>query len=441
MDRAYKRLSTSDIIVSPYIANKSWEFSVKTASELSPYNIFFYEGINITKDPINWTIFPPVSTQTSNNQDSRLIYNSIEKLYYANYISGAIDGNFININGLIGSQSLISGSYWNYPQSTTKEIRYFPTRSKKGILDGNWTISKICHDIYNPGTVVCTSSFQNTDPYGELVESSLTIDGNSLIFSQSNNTLVFPQTGSGEISYNTYYASNTVNLSGFVGVSSPDIYSINFTSTNPALQGAYNSVTLSLLSPNTNNISMSIYLDGTSYYNPNYYTINVLGIPREICGSKIKPGTFKIKSMLGYGEIIDDSNGNILFYSSSFNTASIGNIIYPHGMIIFTSQSIYSKNVLENEPVLSFKNEYIIIENLIKCSVRESEFILSQNPSILLDNSGSIKSFTTSSTFSPYVTTIGLYNDSQDLLAVAKLSQPLPSSPTTDMNIIINIDR
>ena len=34
-----------------------------------------------------------------------------------------------------------------------------------------------------------------------------------------------------------------------------------------------------------------------------------------------------------------------------------------------------------------------------------------------------------------------LNNENQDLLAVGKLSQPLPSSPTTDMNILINLDR
>jgi hypothetical protein len=36
---------------------------------------------------------------------------------------------------------------------------------------------------------------------------------------------------------------------------------------------------------------------------------------------------------------------------------------------------------------------------------------------------------------------IGLYNDNKELLAVAKLSQPLPVSPTTDTTILINIDR
>jgi hypothetical protein len=48
--------------------------------------------------------------------------------------------------------------------------------------------------------------------------------------------------------------------------------------------------------------------------------------------------------------------------------------------------------------------------------------------------------FTTSSYFSPYVTTVGLYNNNYELLAVAKLSQPLPLSQVTDTTILVNLD-
>ena len=42
--------------------------------------------------------------------------------------------------------------------------------------------------------------------------------------------------------------------------------------------------------------------------------------------------------------------------------------------------------------------------------------------------------------FSPYITTVGLYNEAQELLAVGKLAQPVPTSTLTDMHIIINLD-
>jgi hypothetical protein len=36
---------------------------------------------------------------------------------------------------------------------------------------------------------------------------------------------------------------------------------------------------------------------------------------------------------------------------------------------------------------------------------------------------------------------VGLYDEAQNLLAVGKLAQPLPTSPTTDTTILINLDR
>jgi len=66
---------------------------------------------------------------------------------------------------------------------------------------------------------------------------------------------------------------------------------------------------------------------------------------------------------------------------------------------------------------------------------------MSMNPTISTDNSGSLRDFATGSIFAPYVTTVGLYNNRSELLAVAKLAQPLPTSQTTDTTILINIDR
>jgi hypothetical protein len=89
---------------------------------------------------------------------------------------------------------------------------------------------------------------------------------------------------------------------------------------------------------------------------------------------------------------------------------------------------------------LSFKNEHIIYENEVRCIVKESEFNLSYNPSLSSDESGSLYGFATSSSFNPYVTTLGLYNDNNELLAVAKFGKPLLISPDTDMTFVVKYD-
>jgi len=106
---------------------------------------------------------------------------------------------------------------------------------------------------------------------------------------------------------------------------------------------------------------------------------------------------------------------------------------------------------------MSFQNEHIIYENEVRCIVRESDYNLSYNPSLLkyggeyITQSGSVyiltgsfdstvKDFATASFFQPYVTTIGLYNDDNDLLMVAKLAKPIALSTDTDMTFIVKYD-
>lgn len=89
---------------------------------------------------------------------------------------------------------------------------------------------------------------------------------------------------------------------------------------------------------------------------------------------------------------------------------------------------------------IGFKNEHIIYENEVRCKIGENDFNVSHNPTLTSDNSGSLKPFATGSDFAPYVTTIGLYNDRNELLVVAKLAKPLPLSSTTDTTIIVKYD-
>jgi len=90
---------------------------------------------------------------------------------------------------------------------------------------------------------------------------------------------------------------------------------------------------------------------------------------------------------------------------------------------------------------LSFKNKYTVYENEIICTVGENEFNMTQNPTITTDDSGSLRDFATGSIFKPYITTVGLYNDNNELLLVGKFAQPLPMSDVTDTTFVIRYDQ
>ena len=111
---------------------------------------------------------------------------------------------------------------------------------------------------------------------------------------------------------------------------------------------------------------------------------------------------------------------------------------------------------------ISFKNEHIIYENEVRCLVEESDFNLSYNPTLLASGSqyiitsgsqasgsvytltgsidSTIKDFATGSTFYTYATTLGLYNDNDELLAVAKFGKPIMMSPDTDITFVVKYD-
>jgi hypothetical protein len=91
---------------------------------------------------------------------------------------------------------------------------------------------------------------------------------------------------------------------------------------------------------------------------------------------------------------------------------------------------------------VSFKNEHTIYEHEVRCLVKESDYNLSYNPTLVNGNydSGSLKDFATGSNFYTYATAIGLYNDNNELLAVAKLGKPIMMSPDTDMTFVVKHD-
>ena len=94
-----------------------------------------------------------------------------------------------------------------------------------------------------------------------------------------------------------------------------------------------------------------------------------------------------------------------------------------------------------SDVVCSFSSSYTLYETQYKCTIGADEYNYSNNPSIISGSEGQLYDFATGSFFAPYVTTVGLYDGSYNLLAVGKLAKPLPTSRTTDTTILINFDK
>ena len=90
---------------------------------------------------------------------------------------------------------------------------------------------------------------------------------------------------------------------------------------------------------------------------------------------------------------------------------------------------------------MSFKNTHTIIEQEYSCHIKEREFGFTMNPTLIDDKKlSTIRTFATGSEWSPYITTIGLYDSQARLLAVGKLSRPIAKSNHYDTTFVVSFD-
>ena len=134
--------------------------------------------------------------------------------------------------------------------------------------------------------------------------------------------------------------------------------------------------------------------------------------------------------------------------SESINASPyIGNIFYRNSFATITHpkyHTILSSSAVEgNLKQLKFKGTHLIYEHEYQCTVNENEYNNTYNITSRKEKSNTsneIANFATGSNFKPFVTTIGLYNENNELLVVGKLGQPIRMSDETDTTFIVRWD-
>jgi hypothetical protein len=384
---AYKQFTTKDIVITPFSANKGFSFT-GNAMTASNVGIEVYFG---TQPPAN-----------------KLIFETTQNTYWAP-IAGTDSGsqNFTGFVNKLNTNSVYSSVIQLYYSN------YFGSQS---------------------GSLVATSSLL----YG--------LEG------PQNNTFT---------SYNNINigisGSNNISIGAIKSPQYDNYLSSTITQTRTALLGEDSSLGLS---------------------NSNF--ISLISIPSKLWGNNIEPQSINLEWNPAGGattySVYDDGNGN-LFYSSIspvINDQYCGNVIYEHGNIILTPISASAGNPFSSlsSPLASvgkevllgqngyngtdnlqyltvgFSSSVTLYEHQYKCVVRENEFGYSLNPSLLTgSNSNSLpgtnvnyKDFATGSYFSPYITTVGLYDNDQNLLAIGKLSSPTKVPMNADLEIQVAFD-
>ena len=131
------------------------------------------------------------------------------------------------------------------------------------------------------------------------------------------------------------------------------------------------------------------------------------------------------------GVIILDASGSLTPYisASALGTSSISN----NHKKLFTSISSGSS------PNFQLQSQEVVSSRYFFTRIKNSEFNYTTNPSII-DNNGNLLYSTLINNPQTYITTVGMYNDNNELLAVAKLSKPLVKDFTKEALIRVKLD-
>jgi hypothetical protein len=207
--------------------------------------------------------------------------------------------------------------------------------------------------------------------------------------------------------------------------------------------------------------------------------IYVININRERYKQALQPGTLNLSLKSGSAEIklTDDSNttsltrfigeNRVLYvisgssgnaYTSSAATTYYGMVLPDMGIIILDASGSLTPYIQAANLGLTRQDNHAKLFNSISASgnfqlqsaevvssryfftrIKNSEFNYTTNPSII-DNNGNLLFTTLINNPQTYITTVGMYSDNNELLAVAKLSKPLVKDFTKEALIRIKLD-
>jgi hypothetical protein len=91
-------------------------------------------------------------------------------------------------------------------------------------------------------------------------------------------------------------------------------------------------------------------------------------------------------------------------------------------------------NIFELNSQENISSDYVFVRT------RNTEFNYSENPSFISGSTGEVIYNYFINNPQTYITTVGMYNDSNELLAVAKLSKPLNKDFTKEALIRVKLD-
>jgi len=124
----------------------------------------------------------------------------------------------------------------------------------------------------------------------------------------------------------------------------------------------------------------------------------------------------------------------------AFQTNKVGNVFYEDGIIVYSplQNELISGSYRVKDTSFSYKSSLDIQQQKYYINIPMEKYNTSTNASLY--DGITLRSFATGSDFTPYITSIGLYDSKYNLVAVAKLGSPIAKRNDINLNIEIKFD-
>jgi len=139
----------------------------------------------------------------------------------------------------------------------------------------------------------------------------------------------------------------------------------------------------------------------------------------------------------GDGGIINTSKGTVTF--SPTNASDTG-----FNTITASTNDVMADNLRNRLYNLQFNNTTELNSTIYFCRANNTEFNYSSNPTYLSSSGGPseivVKDGMADNDPHSYITSVGLYSPDNELLAVAKVSEPLKKNPSNELTLRVRLD-
>lgn len=144
-----------------------------------------------------------------------------------------------------------------------------------------------------------------------------------------------------------------------------------------------------------------------------------------------------------YGQVFPEQgvivlNADTMNTKLGFGTVTGSNINGDNAYKLYTSLS--GSAVLNVNNGFAARNEERVQSTFYFVRAKNGEYNFSNNPSYVTGSNGSFRQPTFANNSKSYITTVGLYNSTQELLAVAKLSKPILKSFSNEVLVKVKLD-